>query len=68
MKQKANLVPEQFYSNFYVMYKYNIFSNIGNLQTVKMMTYIQYDILCLFHVSISSFFFAIRFVEAIKTR
>ena len=46
MKQKANLVPEQFYSNFYVMYKYNIFSNIGNLQTGKMMTYIFNMIFC----------------------
>ena len=31
MKEKANLVPEQFYSIFYLMCKYYMFSNIDNL-------------------------------------
>ena len=31
MKQKANLVPEEFYSIFYAICNYYIFSNIGNL-------------------------------------
>ena len=31
MKQKANLVPEEFYSIFYTVYDYYIFSNIDNL-------------------------------------
>ena len=31
MKQKANLVPEEFYSIFYAIYNYYIFSNIDNL-------------------------------------
>ena len=31
MKQKANLVPEKFYSIFYTIYNYYIFSNIYNL-------------------------------------
>ena len=31
MKQKANLVPEKFYSIFYAIYDYYIFSNIDNL-------------------------------------
>ena len=28
MKLKANMVPEGFYSIYYAIYKYNIFSNI----------------------------------------
>ena len=31
MKQKANLVPEEFYSVFYAIYNYYIFSSIDNL-------------------------------------
>ena len=31
MKQKANLVSEEFYSTFYAIYNYYIFSNIDHL-------------------------------------
>ena len=31
MKQKANLVPEEFHSIFYAIYNYYIFSSVDNL-------------------------------------
>ena len=45
MKQKANLVPEEFYSVFYAVCNYCIF-RIDNLEIGKLMTYIFNVILC----------------------
>ena len=40
MKQKANLVPEEFYLIFYAIHNYYIFSNIDSLQIRELMPYI----------------------------
>ena len=57
MKQKANLVPEEFHSIFYAIYNYYIFSNIDNLLIGKLMTYI-FNIFRVFIMQVFLQFFA----------
>ena len=63
MKQKANLVPEEFYSIFYAIYNYYIFSNIDNLLIGKLMTYIFNIIFRVFIMQVFLQFFATNCVK-----
>ena len=46
MKQKVNVVSQEFYSIFYSIYNYYIFRNIANLKIRKLITYIFNIIFC----------------------
>ena len=51
MKQKASLVPEEFYSIFCALYNYSAFSNIDNREIHDI--YFPYKISFLYHTIIS---------------
>ena len=67
MMQKANLVPGESFSIIYALYDYNIFSDIDNLQIVKLMTHIFNAIFYFCIMQVFLHFFPINFAEVIET-
>ena len=63
MKQKVNVVSQEFYSIFYSIYNYYIFRNIANLKIRKLITYIFNIIFCVSIMQAFLHFSAISFAD-----